>query len=167
MNLAGQVLVERFTAQLETVHYGHWNRRLIGRRAAHFKQEMTQGGQTGSTRRNGNVVPVCSFPSVPIPSLRCGTTPGWQRRGRGKGVRKSERGGHSGESPLPPGLHPLIWNCSERVSAFQNADSKHFIVSTECRTAVLWRSLIFFWVKADGSLMLQCFVVRVKTDPEL
>lgn len=100
------------TARHLTTREGHWNSgagvRLVDR-AAHFKQEVTRGGQTGSVRQSGDVVPLC-FLSRPFPFPR---SPWRHARPREEGERKGsekvrERRAFWGIPPPPPPPPPLL-----------------------------------------------------------
>lgn len=136
------------TARHLTTREGHWNSgagvRLVDR-AAHFKQEVTRGGQTGSVRQSGDVVPLC-FLSRPFPFPR---SPWRHARPREEGERKGsekvrERRAFWGIPPPPhPHLHPLHPQPFKMLTQ---------IYEPYCRMSigVLWRAGAFgsryFWL---------------------
>lgn len=163
VNKAGQVVLEHFVTRHVTSHEGHRSsgRGLIGQKAAHFKQEMTLGGQTGSVRQSGNVVPLC-FLSRPFPfprSLWRGARPR-EEGGRKGGERAGERRTFWG---IPP---PHLCGGSIHIKLLSKCWLKAicFIVSKERRTAVtrrrVWiQTLLFLRLPAvDRCSVFYCFI---------
>lgn len=139
------------TARHLTTREGHWNSgagvRLVDR-AAHFKQEVTRGGQTGSVRQSGDVVPLC-FLSRPFPFPR---SPWRHARPREEGERKGsekvrERRAFWGIPPPPTSTPP-----PSPPSTFQNADSNLWaLLPYEHRSVVTRRSV---WIQILLTVML-------------
>lgn len=124
------------TARHLTTREGHWNSgagvRLVDR-AAHFKQEVTRGGQTGSVRQSGDVVPLC-FLSRPFPFPR---SPWRHARPREEGERKGsekvrERRAFWGIPPPPPHLHSSTLSTLNLSKCWLKSMSLIAVWASEC-----------------------------------